>query len=107
MKSETPRSGFSPIFHLTIGFVIGAIVVGSSWLATQDTASPPNNVVHDVTVSYMYETEPGNVAGNNDQAVGSIQFHPGYVVITGTTGSSRLLAVDRLRNLKFSPTDTK
>lgn len=106
MNADTSRSAGSPAFYLAIGFVIGAVVVGSSWFARGDT-SPAHNTAQDVTVSYMYETNPGQASGNNNKPVQSIQFHPGYVVVTGESGRSDLFAVERLRKFSFSPTRNK
>lgn len=102
-SQQSPNPSSSPIVHLAIGFVAGAIVVGSSWLTTRESTPSPN-VVRDVTVTYMYETDPGSAGGNNDKPVDSIEFYPGYVVITEDTGRSNLFAVDRLRTFHFEPT---
>ena len=70
----------------------------------QDT-NVPN--VRNVIVDYMYESEPGGASGNKSLAVDSIQFYPGYVVITDTNETSRLFAVDRLRRFNYRPADSK
>lgn len=103
MESNQPSNpGPSSILHLGIGFIVGAIFVGFGWLATRVSPSSAN-VVRDVSISYMYETDPGSASGSNAEPVDSIQFHPGYVVVTGPGGRSRLFAVDRLRKFHFEP----
>jgi hypothetical protein len=103
MKSKQPSSpGNASVFYLACGFVAGAIVVGSSWLTTRKSTPSPD-AVHDVTVTYMYETDPGSASGSNDQFVKSIKFHPSYVVMTGASGDSTLFAVDRLREFHYKP----
>ena len=107
MESKPTLSvGPSSVFHLAIGFVVGSIVVGASWLTTRESP-PSSNAVHDVTVSYMYETDPGSASGSSDEPVKTIQFHPGYVVITAMSGDSTLFAVDRLRRFQFKPSEFK
>jgi hypothetical protein len=112
MKSKNPLSfGSSPVLLLAVGFLAGAVVVGSvgaiatgaGWLTWRESVTS-SNVVHNVTVSYMYETNPGSASGSKDLSVESIQFHPGYVVITQASGHGSLFAVDRLRNFQFAPT---
>ncbi len=105
MSPEPSASTASPVFHLAIGFVMGAVVVGSSWFATRKT-NHANNAIRDVSVSYMYETNPGEASGNNDMPVDSIHFYPGYVVVTGASDQSHLFALDRLRNFQFAPTQS-
>jgi hypothetical protein len=51
----------------------------------------------------MYETSSNTAAGSEAMSVDSIQFYPGYVVITDEGGISRLFAVDRLRKFSFQP----
>jgi hypothetical protein len=96
---------------LTVGFVAGAVVVGSigaiaigaGWVTRYQSVTS-FDVVYNVTVSYMYETDPGSATGSKDMPVESIKFHPGYVVITQASGHSSLFAVDRLRTFQFAPT---
>jgi hypothetical protein len=97
-----------------IGLVAGAAVLGS--LATtaivlmerdEPDSNAYTNVVHDVTLSYMYETDPGSASGTNGMKVESIQFHPGYVVVTGELGQSSVFAVERLRSFHFRPADSE
>ena len=110
-SNNSQASGSSPTFLLILGFIAGGLLVGSAaviattagWLRPGESDSAPT-VVQNVTVSYMYETDPGSASGNNDLPVESIQFHPGYVVVTRSSGDSSLFAVDRLRNFQFSPT---
>ena len=91
---------------------LGALSVRSSlaWLgfATRGDATPDVSppIVHDVTVSYMYETDPGTAEGNESKRVASIQFFPGYVVIASPTGECELFSVDRLRRFSFTPTNS-
>ena len=115
MESKKPlSSGSSPVFLLTVGFIAGAVVVGSvaaiatgSGRLTRRESATSSDVVHNVTVSYMYETDPGTASGSNDLPVESIQFYPGYVVITQKSGHSSLFAVDRLRKFQFAPTKSE
>jgi hypothetical protein len=86
------------LLYLVLGLVLGAAVVGSSWLITP-SAKPPT--VRKVEVNYTYETSPNTATGKQAMSVDSIQFHPGYIVITNERGFSRLLAVDRLREFSF------
>jgi hypothetical protein len=112
MKSKQPlRFVGSPIFLLAVGFIAGAIVVGLAGgialgLAWSTGQASSSDIVHDVTVSYMYETEPGSASGNNTLPVKSIQFRPGCVVITRVSGHSSLFAIDRLRMFRFAPTES-
>ena len=62
-------------------------------------------MVHDVTVSYLYETEPGRATGHESQPVKSIRFFPGYVVLALPSGECELFAVDRLRRFSYAATD--
>ena len=90
-----------PLLYLLVGFVLGAIVVGACWRMT-DEGTP--EIVNDVTINYMYEAEPGGASGNNAMPVESVQFHPGYVVVTDTNGGGMLFAVNRLRSFSYQPT---
>lgn len=106
MDSERPSSNTSPLIYLSIGFIMGAVVVGTSWLGTRESELP-QSIVRNVSVIYMYETDPGSASGTNDLPVESILFHSDYVVMTRTNGQSILLAVDRLRQFSFAPADAK
>ena len=108
MKPETNNPCVSPVFLLAVGFIAGAIVVGSSWFATRES-SPAYNIIRDKTVSYVYQESPGSVTsgGNTDVPVDSIQFHPGYIVVTKPGGHGDLFAVDRLKRFNFKPQKPK
>ena len=108
MKPETNNPRVSPVFLLAVGFIAGAIVVGSSWFATRES-SPAYNIIRDKTVSYVYQESPGSVTsgGNTDVPVDSIQFHPGYIVVTKPGGHGDLFAVDRLKRFNFKPQKPK
>ena len=97
-----PARDVSAILHLATGFLIGAIVVGSSWLSTLGTET---NIVRNVTLDYMYEDEPNSASGRKGLAVASIEFRPGFLVVTETNGTTKLLAVDRLRRFSYTPTN--
>ena len=96
-------SNSSPLRLLALGFVLGLIVAGACWLMTRQPAIPH---VNKVTVDYVYESDPGSASGYNGMQVDSLQFFPGYVVITDTQGKSTLLAADRLRSFSFRSTGT-
>jgi len=98
----TTRRDASPLLYLVAGFLLGAIVVGSSWLSTRETDA---NIVRNVTIDYMYETEPGSASGHKALAVASIEFRPGFVLVTEASGATRLFALDRMRKFSYTPTD--
>lgn len=107
-RNVAPQS--SPVVLIAVGFLIGAIVVGSCWLSSSTKESERhdivrNVIVRNVTVDYMYETDPGSASGNKDLAVDSIEFLPGYVVMTDTRGRTQLLALNRLRRFNYWPTE--
>ena len=87
-----------------MGFVAGAVVVGACWLATRRPETEPLNIVRNVTVDYMYETDPGSASGHRDLEVATVEFLPGYVVLTDSGGTAQLLAVNRLRRFNYRPT---
>ncbi len=95
----------SPFMLVAIGFLIGAVVVGVCWLSSGRKGSPRHDIVRDVTVDYMYETDPGSASGNNGLQVDSIEFFPGYVVVTDTGGGTQILALNRLRKFNYRPTE--
>ncbi len=64
---------------------------------------PQNHIVRNVTVDYMYETDPGSASGHNELEVDSIEFLPGYIVMTDSRGRTQLLALDRLRKFNYRP----
>lgn len=88
-----------PLLYLVLGFLVGA-----SFLSNRHSTNPE---IRNVTVSYMYESEPGSAGGNNNVPLDSIQFYPEYIVINETNGGSRLMAVNRLRSFSFQPTVSK
>ena len=94
----------SPVVLVSIGFLLGAVVVGALWLSSRPSDTPRNAIVRDVTVNYMYETDPGSASGQNDLAVESVEFLPGYVVVTDNNGRTQLFAVDRLRRFSYHAT---
>ena len=98
-------SAAPPIVLLAIGFVVGAVFVGACWLSSRTTESKRDDIVRNVTVDYMYETDPGSASGSNDLAVESIEFLPGYVVMTDTRGRTQLLALNRLRKFNYRRTE--
>ena len=95
----------APVLLVAVGFLVGAVVVGACWLSSRTAESERHNIVRNVTVDYMYETDPGSASGNSDLAVDSIEFLPGYVVMTETRGRTQLLALDRLRKFSYRPTE--
>ena len=106
MENEPkPNGSTSPFVLLAIGFLVGAVVVGACWLSAHTSASPRLDIVRNVTVDYMYETEPGSASGNRDFEVDSIEFLPGYIVMTDTDGRTQLLALNRLRRFTYQPTE--
>ena len=108
MKNESKPNDASPtppIILIAVGFLVGAVVVGACWLSSRTTESQRSDIVRNVTVDYMYETDPGSAAGNTDLAVDSIEFLPGYAVMTDTRGRTQLLALNRLRKFTYWPTE--
>jgi hypothetical protein len=101
-NSSTPTS---PVVLLSIGFLFGAVVVGACWLSSRSGIASRNDIVRNVTVDYMYEADPGSASGHSELAVDSIEFLPGYVVMTDTRGGTQLLALNRLRKFKYRPTE--
>ncbi len=99
------RSTPSAVILISIGFLLGAIVVGSCWLSSRSGNAIRNDIVRNVTVDYMYETDPGSASGNKDLAVDSIEFLPGYVVMTDKRGRTQLLALNRLRRFSYQPVE--
>ena len=91
----------SPLLYLVAGFLLGAIVVGSSWLSTRETGT---KIVRNVTIDYMYETDPGSASGHKALEVASIEFRQGYVIVTTINGTTELLALDRIRRFAYTPT---
>ena len=92
----------SPLLYLVAGFLLGAIVVGSSWLSTRETDA---DMVRNVTIDYMYEYEPNSASGHKALAVASVKFRPGFVVVTEINGTTKLFALDRMRKFSYTPTD--
>ena len=106
MENELKHNELNPASHvmpLAVGILIGAVVVGACWLSSG--TSETKSVVRNVTVDYMYETDPGSASGHNDLAVDSIEFLPGYVKLTDTRGRTQLLALNRLRKFNYWPTN--
>ena len=103
--SKSSSNSTFPVVLLSIGFLLGAIVVGACWLSSRSGIAPRNDFVRNVTVDYMYETNPGSGGGHNDLAVDSIEFRPGYVVMTDKSGGTQLLAINRLRKFNYRPTE--
>ena len=95
--------GRSPILLVSVGFVVGAIVVGTCWLSSRDGSAARTDIVGNVTVDYMYETNSAAASGHNSLQVDTIEFLPGYVVMTDTRGNTQSLALDRLRKFKYKP----
>ena len=98
------RRDASPLLYLVAGFLLGAIVVGSSWLSTRGTDS---DIVRNVTINYMYEHAPNSASGHEALAVASVEFQPDFIVVTETNGTTRLFAINRLRKFSYTPTDPR
>ncbi|QEG22029.1 hypothetical protein [Mariniblastus fucicola] len=94
-----------PIVLIAVGFLVGAVVVGACWLSSRTTESHGDDIVRNVTVDYMYETGPSSASGSEELAVDSIEFLPGYVVMTDNRGRTQLLALNRLRKFNYWPSD--
>ncbi len=103
--SKSNNNSASPVVLLSIGFLLGATVVGACWLSSRSAIAPRNDFVRNVTVDYMYETDPGSTGGLKDLAVDSIEFLPGYVVMTDKSGRTQLLALNRLRKFNYRPAE--
>lgn len=106
MNAETPdNTSTSSVAMLASGFLLGAVVVGACWLTSIGIGQTDHRIVRDVTVDYMYETDPGSASGHNDLEVASLEFLPGYVAMTDANGRTQLLALERLRRFNYQPTD--
>ena len=97
------HNSISPAVLLAIGFLLGAVVVGVCWFSSRTAGLASRGVVRNVAVDYMYETNPGSASGHNDLAVDSIEFLPGYIVMTDARGRTQLLALNRLRKFNYRP----
>ena len=97
--------GSSPIMLVCVGFVVGAIVVDACWLSSRVGSAARTEIVRDVTVDYMYETNPASASGHNALEVDTIEFLPGYVVMTDKRGNTQLLALNRLRKSIYKPSE--
>ena len=95
----------SQIVPIAIGFLIGATVVGACWLSSGTARPAHHDVVRNVIVDYLYEYDPGSASGSGDLPVDSIEFSPGYIVVTDTNGTTQLLAINRLRKFHYRPSD--
>ena len=84
---------------LVISFLLGAILIGLLW-----AGSGSARTVNNVTVTYMYETSASRASGSTVE-VESIEFHSNYVVLNHAEGSDQVLAVNRLREFTFQPTE--
>ena len=62
-------------------------------------------MVRNVTIDYMYEYEPNSASGHKALAVASVEFRPGFIVVTETNGTTKLFAIDRMRKFSYTPTD--
>lgn len=102
MTDTNPRRDTLPVYYLAAGFQIGAVTVGSIWLLTSEFS---DNVVRNVTIDYMYEFDSSGASGNKDQAVASVEFRPGYLLVTETGGRTSLFTLDRMRHFFYKPTD--
>ena len=102
MTDTNSRRDALPVYYLATGFLLGAVAVGSVWLATSKSSG---NVVHNVTIDYMYEYDSSGASGNKAQPVASVEFRPGYLVVTETGGRTSLFSVDRMRHFRYKKTD--
>ena len=101
MLSE-PTANRPSLLPFALGFLSGAAVIAVTvWLARPGDPTPVRRVVRDVEVQYLYETGPGQASGSTLRA-SSIEFYPGYVVVTNESGLSGLYAASRLRGFTFT-----
>lgn len=99
-----PSSSNSSVFLLSIGFLIGAVVVGACWLSARSGNVMRNDIVRNVTVDYDYEAAPKSPTTFKGSEFDSVEFFSTYVVMTDKRGKRQLIALDRIRKFDYRPT---
>ena len=106
MNDESPSLRHHAIWIAGVAFLAGWVLSSSYSAARPGSAfADDDTVVRNVVLDYMYETDPGSASGNKALAVDSIEFHPGYVLVTDSRGRTQLFAVDRLRSFSYRPAE--
>lgn len=99
-----PSPSTSPVTLVSIGFLLGAVVVGACWLLSRSGNAMRNDMVRDVTVDYNYEAAPRSATNIEGHELDSVEFFPSYVVMTDKRGKKQLIALSRLRKFDYRPT---
>lgn len=118
MKNVNRMKHQSAVLFAGVGFLVGMAVTALVFNpldasaksdaadSVQEAPGQPSTVARDVIVDYMYESDPGTASGHNSLEAESVEFHPGYVIVTDTAGRSSLFAVDRLRRFSYRQADS-
>ncbi len=88
------------VYPALLGFVAGIVTASAIGLAAWGLVRPArivSTITGNLEVEYMFETSPTEANGSKIPA-SRVEFHPHYVVVTDSSGRTRLWATDRLRN---------
>ncbi|HEY2155836.1 MAG TPA: hypothetical protein VGH33_09405 [Isosphaeraceae bacterium] len=100
-----PSSGAIASKGFVLGLVVGALALGCAlWLLRPNSAqskpalsSPEGNL----EVSYMVQESPSTASGSTLTGVTSIEFYPGYIVVTTKSGAGRTFFAEKTNKLDW------
>jgi hypothetical protein len=101
-----PSSGAIASKGFVLGLVIGALALGCVLLILRPNSFQSKPTVSsaegNLQVSYMVQESPSTASGSTLTGVTSIEFYPGYIVVTTKNGAGRTFFAERTQKLDWS-----